>query len=70
MNNIVDLDSHRKIDNPVYECICGSQKFYLKMGGIIACDECDKEHIHLIWGQHFVSKLRPDLNKPEPEEKK
>lgn len=67
MSNVIDLGSRRPKDDPVYECkLCGCQKFFLQGGGYVACGECGERHEHLIWGQHFVSDARPDLNKTPP----
>ena len=61
--SVIDLDSGRPKDEPVYQCDCGHQKFFLEGGGFISCGSCGERHEKLIWGQHFISDVRPDLNK-------
>lgn len=65
MADVIDLNSRRPVDDPVYQCDCGSQVFILEAGGSVRCLPCNAPQQNLIWGSHFVSKLRPDLNKPD-----
>lgn len=64
MSNVIDLDSRRVKDDPVYQCSCGSQRFCLEAGGTVICCECAVLHDDLIWGQHFVPSR---LDKPTPQ---
>jgi hypothetical protein len=67
MAEIIDLDSRRPAVHRCYTCgACASQVFVLQAGGVVRCGECQKVHTNLIWGQHFVSEVHPELNKPDP----
>jgi len=45
-----------RITDPVYECTCGSQEFYLRPPAQIVCRGCEETHPHLMWSQLFLSK--------------